>query len=755
MSTLPAPVVSPAFQWGRRWHAGGRHVVLVANGSASGLGRKREALERARGALGLWGSRVETHVTTNVDELTELWPSFQERRVVLLGGDGSLHAAANLPFGPPELAILPAGRANNIARALGIPLELRKAAELATNGRPRQLDLIAATAGPRTYLAVEGVSVGLHAVARASYQAPNSADVAAAVRSGLRAARRFAGVTVCVSTDGVPELLTVGQLFVANLSLFAFGLKVAPGARPDDGLLDPGERARRPAPIPGRLRRGGARRRARPRCDDELPPGSARPDRGRAREDRHGHARQRGSGPLRTARRRVLERPPSGPRRHEKTSVRPRWQPRGCRGARRRRARLLQLLLRPGDLRSRGLRRSERRHDGTPGARSRVLRGGRTAAGDERTRAGAPRRRSARHHRRRRPDGRRTLGAVCLGRGRRARTGDANRVTDPRGGGGRRDRGQGATTRLLPRRRPPTGRLWLPPGPGPVGARVRGPARFLPPLRRGRARLGGSLRLALPRRVRRRDRGRRPRSRPRPESVPDAALAAPRNRTHGRGLPRRVARRRPPPGRRRTRVRRGRIRPHLDGRLPALLLADTGRRGRRLHRAFLLSALDLLDDRTPDRRMADRRHRELPIALRARRAGDACRARASLAQRRRLRAQGGSGAAPPAALAGGLGRSTRLARTPHARRGPSRHFDPPAVARRRALPAGERSRSRSGRSVDGLRSPHAQLRPSRGPCGHACLARATAPRGVDAHGDAGLGARGLDPARDRVRALRP
>jgi diacylglycerol kinase family enzyme len=260
MSTLPAPVVSPAFQWGRRWHAGGRHVVLVANGSASGLGRKREALERARGALGLWGSRVETHVTTNVDELTELWPSFQERRVVLLGGDGSLHAAANLPFGPPELAILPAGRANNIARALGIPLELRKAAELATNGRPRQLDLIAATAGPRTYLAVEGVSVGLHAVARASYQAPNSADVAAAVRSGLRAARRFAGVTVCVSTDGVPELLTVGQLFVANLSLFAFGLKVAPGARPDDGLLDlvalPWEGRAHIVPTIARLRRG-------------------------------------------------------------------------------------------------------------------------------------------------------------------------------------------------------------------------------------------------------------------------------------------------------------------------------------------------------------------------------------------------------------------------------------------------------------------------------------------------------------------
>src|ERR687897_763485 len=127
MSTLPAPVASPALPWARRWRAGGPGVVLVANGSASGLGGKREALERARPALALWGSRVETHVTGSVDELAELWPTLQERRVILLGGDGSVHAAANLPF-PPELGILPAGRANNVAHALGIPLDLRKAA---------------------------------------------------------------------------------------------------------------------------------------------------------------------------------------------------------------------------------------------------------------------------------------------------------------------------------------------------------------------------------------------------------------------------------------------------------------------------------------------------------------------------------------------------------------------------------------------------------------------------------------------------
>jgi diacylglycerol kinase family enzyme len=238
-----------------------RHLVLVANGSASRVGRSRTALEAARQALSASGAAtIETHLTESIAELSAAWHAFHDRRVVLLGGDGTLHAAANLPFRPPELALLPAGRANNIARALGIPLDLAEAAKLATRGTARPIDLISATNGTRSMLAVEGVSVGLHAIARASYRAPNSADIGAAVRSGLSAARRFDGVAICVASDGQGELLRVGQLFVANLPLYAFGLKVAPDARPDDGLLDivslPWEGRARILPTIVRLRRG-------------------------------------------------------------------------------------------------------------------------------------------------------------------------------------------------------------------------------------------------------------------------------------------------------------------------------------------------------------------------------------------------------------------------------------------------------------------------------------------------------------------
>jgi diacylglycerol kinase family enzyme len=68
--------------------------VLVANGSASGLHRSRAVLEGAERLLRERSVRVETHLTASLEELAATSLDFHERRVVLLGGDGTVHAAA-------------------------------------------------------------------------------------------------------------------------------------------------------------------------------------------------------------------------------------------------------------------------------------------------------------------------------------------------------------------------------------------------------------------------------------------------------------------------------------------------------------------------------------------------------------------------------------------------------------------------------------------------------------------------------------
>jgi diacylglycerol kinase (ATP) len=210
---------------------------MVANANASGIVRHPEVVDGARRLLRATGARVDVHVTSTLDELAELL-SEADRRIALLGGDGSLHAAANIPGPKPELAILPAGKANNVARSLGIPTDLSAAARLAVAGATRSLDLIAARTATRRYLVVEGVSAGFHALARADYHGTNSSDVRAAVRAGIGAVARFKPLVVGLEVDGEFQVLRIGQLFAANLPLFGPGLRVAPGADPADGLMD-------------------------------------------------------------------------------------------------------------------------------------------------------------------------------------------------------------------------------------------------------------------------------------------------------------------------------------------------------------------------------------------------------------------------------------------------------------------------------------------------------------------------------------
>jgi diacylglycerol kinase (ATP) len=234
-------------------------IVMVANANATRIVRNPELVDGARRLLAATGARVDVHVTSTLDELGAVL-SEADRRIVLLGGDGSLHAAANIPGPKPELALLPAGGANNVARSLGIPADLTAATRLAVAGHARSIDLIAARTATRRHLVVEGVSAGFHALARAGYHGTNSSDVGAAVRAGIGAVARFQPLVVGLEVDGEFQVARIGQLFAANLPLFGPGLHVAPGADAADGLMDlvaieiAGRRSL--LPLASRLRRG-------------------------------------------------------------------------------------------------------------------------------------------------------------------------------------------------------------------------------------------------------------------------------------------------------------------------------------------------------------------------------------------------------------------------------------------------------------------------------------------------------------------
>ena len=220
----------------RRLRSLSPHLLLVANGNASGLSRRPSLVKDSAQLLRSIGARVETRITASLEELDHALAT-AERRVVLLGGDGSLHAAANSRF-KTELALIPAGGANNIARSLGIPADFAAAARLAVEGRARPIDAIAVETATQNYLAVEGVSAGFHALARVALHGdelrgrprghsrrPRRSRALRAVHDRAVARRRAAVSCASASSSS------------SNMPLFGPGLRVAP-ADPRDGLLD-------------------------------------------------------------------------------------------------------------------------------------------------------------------------------------------------------------------------------------------------------------------------------------------------------------------------------------------------------------------------------------------------------------------------------------------------------------------------------------------------------------------------------------
>jgi diacylglycerol kinase (ATP) len=134
---------------------------------------------------------------------------------------------------------VPAGRANNIARALGIPTSRPRALAVAAGLPARPLDALRVATPDRFVYAVEAVSAGFQAEARGDYRADNSSDLRQGVRALLRAVRRYRPYSARVDLD-IARLRSrsAAQLFLSNLPFFGFGFEVDPGADPSDGRFE-------------------------------------------------------------------------------------------------------------------------------------------------------------------------------------------------------------------------------------------------------------------------------------------------------------------------------------------------------------------------------------------------------------------------------------------------------------------------------------------------------------------------------------
>lgn len=116
-------------------------LVNGEGGAASSAGDKLpDQLAQAFGAAGV---RAEIRIL-RAAELDEALGQavHDDKRIVIAGGDGTVSCAAKYLVGTEvELALLPLGTLNHLARDLGIPADLEAAAKLAVHGRSTRIDV--------------------------------------------------------------------------------------------------------------------------------------------------------------------------------------------------------------------------------------------------------------------------------------------------------------------------------------------------------------------------------------------------------------------------------------------------------------------------------------------------------------------------------------------------------------------------------------------------------------------------------------
>lgn len=157
-------------------------------------------------------------------------------RIVAAGGDGSLAPVAALAVDlAVPLAVVPAGTANDFARAIGLPDDLLAACDIARDGtRTRRIDL--AAIGERPFL--NAASLGLSP--KAAREAKSFKDRLGAFAYSLGAARAalLAKPVDCTVQAG-SETIHNGpawQVTVASTGAFGGGAEIDASA--EDGALD-------------------------------------------------------------------------------------------------------------------------------------------------------------------------------------------------------------------------------------------------------------------------------------------------------------------------------------------------------------------------------------------------------------------------------------------------------------------------------------------------------------------------------------
>jgi YegS/Rv2252/BmrU family lipid kinase len=215
--------------------------LLITNADAGS--NDSEQLTKALDVLRRHGD-VEVAATSDQGELDGVLHRRGGRRVIVAGGDGSLHAVVAALHRRNELSdavigLLPLGTGNDFARGSDIPLDPEEAAELIVSADPRPVDLIVDCTGE---IVVNNVHVGVGAQAsrKAGKWKERLGRVGYPIGAALAAVNPpFVRLRIEVDGKEVADLAhPILMVSIGNNSSVGGGAELTPEADPESGKMD-------------------------------------------------------------------------------------------------------------------------------------------------------------------------------------------------------------------------------------------------------------------------------------------------------------------------------------------------------------------------------------------------------------------------------------------------------------------------------------------------------------------------------------
>ncbi|HEX3507979.1 MAG TPA: diacylglycerol kinase family protein, partial [Candidatus Dormibacteraeota bacterium] len=228
-------------------------VLFVVN-PASGAGKAAREWSSIAAWLTTTGLPFDAALTTRPGEAIEIAErAVRESRpiVVAVGGDGTLNEVVNGFFhnGAPiptttQLGMVPLGTGGDFRRTLRIPLDPKEAVHVIQAGTRRRLDAGCVTftadggsSAVRHFINIADAGLGGEVAHRVNVGSKRLGSAAFTIASAL-ALIGWKNKPMQVVVDGNAIDIVAQQVVVANCQYFGGGMRMAPSAKPTDGVFD-------------------------------------------------------------------------------------------------------------------------------------------------------------------------------------------------------------------------------------------------------------------------------------------------------------------------------------------------------------------------------------------------------------------------------------------------------------------------------------------------------------------------------------